>query len=114
MRRLDEIVRIQWDTWVNGAPESWKRDGFLTSNIPVAITMQYGQNQEVNQSAETAEDGRRIWNMDHDYTHIRQFTFSIATSIRSVLFVCLCGLGDNLRITDTRLSLSGKRGPPRR
>ncbi|KAH0825872.1 hypothetical protein J3R83DRAFT_7741 [Lanmaoa asiatica] len=82
MKRLNDIVRNQWVNWVNRAPDSWKRDGFLTLNMPVAITMRYGQNQNINDSAATVLDERRVWDRDHDYTHIRQFTFSLATSIR--------------------------------
>lgn len=79
--QLHETMGNEWYRWVNRAPASWKRDGFLTSNVPVAITMRYGQNQvigSVDEGLRATE--RRTWEADHNYIHLRQFTFSIATS----------------------------------
>lgn len=81
-KRLDRFIQEEWDGWVQAAPESWKRDGFLTSNVPIAITMRYGQNQEIVSNPDNADEERRVWNQDHVYTHLRQCTFSIASLFR--------------------------------
>ena len=79
-RNLHQDFLDVWETWVEGAPASWKRDGFLTDNTPVSITIRYGQNQEIL-LPNLASTERRNFHRDRDYTFIKSFTFSIATHV---------------------------------
>lgn len=82
VRALDEHFKHQWGEWIQHAPDSWKRDGYLTNNTPVAISMKYGQNQQVVRPDMTTIEARN-WQRDRDYTHIKLFRFSIATHMKS-------------------------------
>lgn len=82
IQALHIIMRDQWDEWVDAAPVSWKRDNFLGSNVPMAITMRYGQNQEIASSPRYEDEEREAWHMDHKYSNIRQCTMSIASLFR--------------------------------
>ncbi|KAF8422582.1 hypothetical protein L210DRAFT_931249 [Boletus edulis BED1] len=84
-RDLDDKTRTLWNRWVRRVPDSWKVDGFITSNIPIFVTMVYGQNQEICSHPDHADDERDVYNMDHDYSVIRQFTFSTASLHRYYL-----------------------------
>lgn len=76
-------MRREWHHWVQNAPNSWKDDGFITENVPVALTMRYGQNQMLD--TDTAADWERNnWNRDRDLQHIRTLSLSIA---HHILFV---------------------------
>ncbi|KAG1846639.1 hypothetical protein F4604DRAFT_1936310 [Suillus subluteus] len=79
-KRLSHILNTGWDDWVAQAPPSWKEDNFLTNNAPVGVTIRYGQNQPLLVHG-ALDDERRNWDNDRNYTHIRQFTFSLATHI---------------------------------
>lgn len=86
LRGVDTVTVHQsfldlWLDWVAQAPPSWKRDRFLLDNTPVAITMRYGQNQNILVPTLAASE-RLTWKRDHRYQHIKHFTFSIATHIR--------------------------------
>ncbi|KAG6370252.1 hypothetical protein JVT61DRAFT_12196 [Boletus reticuloceps] len=80
VRALDEHFKHQWEDWIEHAPDSWKRDRFLTNNTPVAISMKYGQNQQVVRPDMTTIEARN-WKRDRDYAHIKLFRFSIATHV---------------------------------
>ncbi|KAG9311945.1 hypothetical protein JVU11DRAFT_8206 [Chiua virens] len=77
---LQDDFLDHWDAWLEEAPDAWKRDGFLTNNSPVAITIRYGQNQEIL-LPNLASTERRNFHKDRDYSFIKSFTFSIATHI---------------------------------
>ncbi|KAG9308132.1 hypothetical protein JVU11DRAFT_12486 [Chiua virens] len=79
-RDLDRHIRAHWDAWVHDAPESWKRDGFLTQNSPVALTVRYGQNQPICHShrPEHLQEESNAWDRDRDYSHLRLAAFSLA------------------------------------
>ncbi|KAG6369061.1 hypothetical protein JVT61DRAFT_1888 [Boletus reticuloceps] len=80
LQRVHERFVDHWDEWVARAPASWKTDRFLLDNMPVAVTMRYGQNQPIlipNQ----ATPERQTWKRDHRYDHIKHFTFSVASHI---------------------------------
>ncbi|KAI5984895.1 hypothetical protein EDD15DRAFT_2201020 [Pisolithus albus] len=70
-----------WKNWVRQAPELWKRDQFLLDNYPVALTMRYGQNQDLRRSSNSTQVERENWNKDHDYEHVMLFSFSLASHI---------------------------------
>ena len=84
-RMLDQKTVSLWNRWIRRAPESWKTDGFLTSHIPITVTMVYGQNQEICSHPDHTDDERDVFNMDHDYSLIRQFTFATASLLRYVI-----------------------------
>ncbi|KIK22156.1 hypothetical protein PISMIDRAFT_11857 [Pisolithus microcarpus 441] len=80
MGELHRHLMNSWDRWVNGAPASWKRDGFLTGNSPVGVCMLYGQNQPIAVAA-ALEEEKRNWERDRNYRHIRHMSFSLATHL---------------------------------
>ncbi|KAI9456721.1 hypothetical protein HD554DRAFT_2177974 [Boletus coccyginus] len=84
-RRLDEKMKTLWRDWVHAAPASWKQDRFIKDNVPITVSMVYGQNQEILSNPNDAEDEGNVWEMDHDYSEIRQFTFSTASLLRYYL-----------------------------
>ncbi|KAI5981072.1 hypothetical protein EDD15DRAFT_2204624 [Pisolithus albus] len=80
MRELHRQFMNLWERWVNGAPASWKRDGFLTDNSPVGVCMLYGQNQPI-MVATAMEEEKRNWDRDRNYRHISHMSFSLATHL---------------------------------
>ncbi|KAG6369980.1 hypothetical protein JVT61DRAFT_12616 [Boletus reticuloceps] len=82
-RNLHRHFRHAWSDWVNNAPQEWKEDGFLVNNTPVAITLHYGQNQMLRQRLDddSMNQERHNWELDHDYTNILTFTFSLASHV---------------------------------
>ncbi|KAF8546139.1 hypothetical protein OG21DRAFT_1528025 [Imleria badia] len=67
----------------------WEDILFLKENVPIAISVRYGQNQPVcklpaQNRAEEVEHCHRI----HMYTHMRAFTFALATHIQSIQVSC--------------------------
>ncbi|KAF8119387.1 hypothetical protein EV363DRAFT_1199073, partial [Boletus edulis] len=83
-RQLHENILHRWAAWVNDAPRSWKEDGFLVDNSPVAITMRYGQNQPICSSQldqNVVDRERTTWDHDHDLANIRLMSFSVAHHI---------------------------------
>ncbi|KAG9309436.1 hypothetical protein JVU11DRAFT_10690 [Chiua virens] len=81
LRHLQHVMINHWNDWVAQAPQAWKNDGWLTSVIPICVTIRYGQNQHLALSQQTNDAERNVWQNDHDYTNIRQITFAIATHI---------------------------------
>ncbi|KAI6016457.1 hypothetical protein BKA83DRAFT_4545281 [Pisolithus microcarpus] len=80
MRELHRHVMNSWEGWVNRAPVSWKRDGFLMENSPVGVCMLYGQNQPIMVAA-AMEEEKRNWDRDRNYGHISHVSFSLATHL---------------------------------
>ncbi|KAI6008094.1 hypothetical protein BKA83DRAFT_4506125 [Pisolithus microcarpus] len=80
MRELHRHVMNSWEGWVNRAPASWKRDGFLMENSPVGVCMLYGQNQPIMVAA-AMEEEKRNWDRDRNYGHISHVLFSLATHL---------------------------------
>ncbi|KAF8427113.1 hypothetical protein L210DRAFT_865517 [Boletus edulis BED1] len=80
-RVLHRQVALCWAEWIHAAPRSWKSDGFLANNSPVALTVRYGQNQPIC-SSQLDQDAVHMeqltWDLDHDLTHIRLMSFSLA------------------------------------
>jgi hypothetical protein len=81
LAQLDDLIVAGFHDWVDAAPESWKRDRFLTENSPIVVTSCYGQNAAIalegNRRAEAA-----AWDRDRDYSKIAFLTVAIATSIQ--------------------------------
>ncbi|KAI6039130.1 hypothetical protein EDC04DRAFT_2603383 [Pisolithus marmoratus] len=62
--------RVQWELrW----GKSWI--------CPVALTMHYGQNQDLHKVPNATHTQRENWNKDHDYSNIMLFSFSLASHI---------------------------------
>lgn len=94
MRRSDvselhRAIEDHWDDWVQTATTSgiagWNECLFLKENVPIAISVRYGQNQPVckltvGERNEEADHWHRI----HDYTNMRAMTFALATHIQYV------------------------------
>ncbi|KAF8121160.1 hypothetical protein EV363DRAFT_1302449 [Boletus edulis] len=80
LRLLHAQLRASWPAWVQRAPDSWKTDGFLNNNSPVALTVRYGQNQPIYSPSDERLRAsiRHSWERDHDLTHVRSLSFSIA------------------------------------
>lgn len=76
------MFRMLWDDWVHDAPESWKSDGFLENNVPVACTIRYGQNQPICISEDNAPQERETWRTDRRLSDLRLVVFSIAHHIQ--------------------------------
>ncbi|KAF8432920.1 hypothetical protein L210DRAFT_3650025 [Boletus edulis BED1] len=80
LRLLHAQLRDSWPAWVQRAPDSWKTDSFLINNSPVALTVRYGQNQPIYSASDDMLRAaiRQSWERDHDLTHVRSLSFSIA------------------------------------
>lgn len=87
-RRLNDKMREDWDSWVRNAPDSWKDDGFIVENVPVALTMRYGQNQKL-EIDEARDIERENWDRDRDMEHIRLLAVSIAHHILYDLIISI-------------------------
>lgn len=74
-------MKSDWVQWVRDAPPSWKDDGFLQENLPVAITKRYGQNQKIA-VVQAEEQERNNWNADRDFSNLRIVAFSLASHIQ--------------------------------
>ena len=83
VQSLDHYLVRGYDNWVDGSPDTWKRDGFLQNNSPIIITSRYGQNATIallDNEDQEAED----WHHERDYSKIAFLTFALATSIEYV------------------------------
>ncbi|KAH8998202.1 hypothetical protein EDB86DRAFT_2828489 [Lactarius hatsudake] len=47
--KLDELMSEGYEEWVENAPRSWKKDGFLERHSPIVVTSRYGQNVEISE-----------------------------------------------------------------
>lgn len=87
-KQLHDVLVDQWDAWVDAAPQDYKVDGFLTNHVPVAVTIRYGQNQEIcSQKAlelHNLDAQRDVWLKDHQFTNLMEFSFALATHISYV------------------------------
>lgn len=86
-RQLHNAFLHDWEDWVYDAPPQWKQDRFLLDNDPVALTVLYGQNQEICGRIRDRDVERHHWQSDHDYSHLHSAIFSIATHISYVLSI---------------------------
>ncbi|KAG6369887.1 hypothetical protein JVT61DRAFT_13351 [Boletus reticuloceps] len=94
MRRRDvealhEAIEENWDRWVYTATTSgvdgWDGCTFLKENVPMGISVRYGQNQPVcGHDEDVRMEEAHHWQRLHKYTHMRMMTFALATHIQSV------------------------------
>ena len=75
----------EWDDWVRSAITSnatgWRNNAFLQENVPIAISVRYGQNQQVCRTQDRREEADH-WQRIHDYSQMHTMTFAIATHIQ--------------------------------
>ena len=80
---FDHKISAGYREWVQGAPDSWKVDGFITHNSPIVVTSCFGQNAAI--ALEGNEDAEaQAWDRARDYSKIAFLTVAIATSIQYV------------------------------
>ncbi|KAG8220318.1 hypothetical protein J3R82DRAFT_3522 [Butyriboletus roseoflavus] len=80
VRHLHEQIDDQYDAFVLDATEEWKADGFLNDNVPITISVRYGQNQDIC-GRDTEEEEGYHWHRLHNYRHIRTMAVALATHI---------------------------------
>ena len=90
MRRFDvsqlhKSIVDDWHDWVHPATtsgiEGWDNNMFLKENVPLAISVRYGQNQCVCQN-NSQQDEAEHWNRLHQYSRMRSMTIALATHIQ--------------------------------
>jgi hypothetical protein len=72
----------EWPAFVQGAPNDWKKDRFITSRNWVSIAAGYGQNLPLagaNDEIGLRAD-REVWRQSRNYrTEVRYLNFATAT-----------------------------------
>ncbi|KAG2138036.1 hypothetical protein DEU56DRAFT_756040 [Suillus clintonianus] len=82
LQELNNIIASDWEQWVADAPRSWKKDGWLLSRTPVAITCRYGQNQPIATATDQAQVlEAKNWHAERSYSNIRYISVAIATDV---------------------------------
>ena len=84
---LHQAIDEDWEDWVSRAVESdnqgWNNNRFLLENVPITIAVRYGQNQKICHGNEmNLEQEAMHWHRIHDYRHMRQITFTLATHVQ--------------------------------
>ena len=84
---LYQAIDEDWDDWVSRAVESdncgWNNSHFLLENVPIMIAVRYGQNQKICHGNDmNLEQEATHWHHIHDYRHMRQITFALATHVQ--------------------------------
>jgi len=80
VQNLHEIIEGQYHDFVRDAPADWKDDSFLNDNVPITISVRYGQNQDICGQG-TEEEETYHWHRLHQYRHIRTMAIALATHI---------------------------------
>ena len=68
----------KYEDWVEEAPDSWKEDGFLTRNLPISVTHQFGQNMPLEVDR---RDEQKQWQGYRDFSKLRYMCIALATDI---------------------------------
>ena len=85
VQKLDDLITHGYKTWVKGARDEWKADGFLKRHSPIVITSRFGQDAAI--AARGNEEQEAVdWDSERDYSKIAYLTIALATSIESVIF----------------------------
>ncbi|KAI9430746.1 hypothetical protein H4582DRAFT_2086078 [Lactarius indigo] len=79
-RQLDELMSEGYEEWVENAPSSWKKDGFLEKHSPIVVTSRYGQNVEIGEVGNEKVEGSN-WEKERDYSKVAFTTVALATLI---------------------------------
>ena len=83
LEALDRLLVDGLSDFVNGAPDDWRRDGFLVDRSPIVVTSRFGQNARVGIEGNELNEALE-WQLERDYSKIAFLTVAIATSIRCV------------------------------
>ncbi|KAH9028468.1 hypothetical protein EDB83DRAFT_2678647 [Lactarius deliciosus] len=78
--KLDELISEGYKEWVENAPNSWKKDGFLEKHSPIVVTSRYGQNVEIAEGGNKTREASH-WNKERDYSKVAFTTVALATLI---------------------------------
>ncbi|KAH8980171.1 hypothetical protein EDB86DRAFT_3088142 [Lactarius hatsudake] len=78
--KLDELMSEGYEEWVENAPRSWKKDGFLERHSPIVVTSRYGQNVEISEGGNETREASN-WNKERDYSKVAFTTVALATLI---------------------------------
>ncbi|KAI9433362.1 hypothetical protein H4582DRAFT_2061155 [Lactarius indigo] len=79
-RQLDELMLEGYEEWVENAPSSWKKDGFLEKHSPIVVTSRYGQNVEIGEVGNEKVEASN-WEKERDYSKVAFTTVALATLI---------------------------------
>ncbi|KAH7905349.1 hypothetical protein BJ138DRAFT_1118552 [Hygrophoropsis aurantiaca] len=79
-KKLHDSLMEGYDDWVAAAPASWKRDGFLTKNVPIIISCRYGQNQAIAVDGEEVIE-RNHWDRSQNYQCIHTMYIALASHL---------------------------------
>lgn len=83
VKLLDDVLVHGYDAWVDGAPPSWKADGFLKNNSPIIVTSRYGQDARIAIQGNEEQEAN-CWQEERDYSKLAFLTVAIATSLQYV------------------------------
>lgn len=90
VKDLHDLIQKEYDSFVTSAREEggdiWQ-DTFLTENVPITISVRYGQNQSICQRGSIDEEEEH-WDRIHRYDGIRSMSMALATHIKWVHRVC--------------------------
>ena len=81
MKLLDSNMGTLFQSWVDGAPDSYKLDGFLTDHIPIGITSIYGQNQPLPVDERHEIEDARNWGRARDFKCMKYVSFALASHV---------------------------------
>jgi hypothetical protein len=82
---LHGIIVSSWSSFVRSAPNHWHADQWLSSVIPMAVVMRYGQDR-LACNWQTRDAEAALWSKERDYTKMRIVSIAIATSLKYTLF----------------------------
>ncbi|KAH8980399.1 hypothetical protein EDB86DRAFT_2835364 [Lactarius hatsudake] len=78
--KLDKLMLEGYEEWVENAPRSWKKDGFLERHSLIVVTSRYGQNVEISEGGNETQEALN-WNKERDYSKVAFTTVALATLI---------------------------------
>ncbi|KAH8982112.1 hypothetical protein EDB86DRAFT_3086416 [Lactarius hatsudake] len=78
--KLDELMSEGYEEWVENAPRSWKKDGFLERHSPIVVTSWYGQNVEISEGGNEMREASN-WNEERDYSKVAFTMVALVTLI---------------------------------
>ncbi|KAF9236599.1 hypothetical protein BU15DRAFT_63863 [Melanogaster broomeanus] len=86
VKKLHDVLETAYDGYVEEVQaeggEAWQ-DAFLTDNVPITLSVRYGQNQNVCQCGSKEEEATH-WQRIHSYGGIRTMSIALATHIKCV------------------------------
>lgn len=77
-------MQTLFQSWVDGAPLSYKLDGFLTDHIPISVTSIYGQNQPLPVDERYDLEDAENWSRTRDFRCMKYVSFALASHVEYV------------------------------